>query len=185
MYAAQLTCPEELHINNVFSKYLSFRSVSVKQIDSAYPVSHFLQSVEDPFHGVIVCIELNLSWAVKDDVIVSAGFQLFLEPFHVVRQILHAVDNAPVGTQLQILHCVLQRNQLQNRNVGRIWNNLIGRIEVNDSGLPTTRTRCCMLISSRSNSVHCENENNLETKRRLPFHAVEELIHSITVCRLA
>ena len=119
-------------------KFFAFRSCFLLCLCKslhAYPVADLFQSSDDPLHSIVVSIKFDLSRTIKDDIIISASLELLFEPIHIIGQILHAIDDASVGSQLQVLHCVLERDQLQNRDVGWVRQRLVSRIEVHDRGL--------------------------------------------------
>lgn len=74
----------------------------------AYSVSNLFQSAENALHGVVVGVEFDLAWAVKDNVVFATGLELLLEPVHVVGEIFHAVDDSTIRSKLKIIHGVFQ-----------------------------------------------------------------------------
>lgn len=78
----------------------------------------------------MVCIELNLTWAVEEHIVVSQLFKAVLEPFHIVFQLFKRIKNTAIGSQLVVRHDLLQGNKVAN--VERAWvvGVVVRRVEV-------------------------------------------------------
>lgn len=69
------------------------------------------QSFQDILQGVVVAINLNLTWQVKDEVLASRVLIVLInfvgKPVNICLKEFHAVDHTSIWSKLELLHHVL------------------------------------------------------------------------------
>jgi len=84
-----------------------------------------------------VRVQLDLARHVEDDqVLLAQRVQRLRQEVEVLHQELEAVDQAAVGAQAQLLHHVLQRDELADVQVRLVAERLRGRVEVDVEAAP-------------------------------------------------
>ena len=96
-----------------------------------------------------MCVQLDLAGTIDDQVIILVPAQLVIQPIEVIQEIpilvtqhilirgptldpLEAVDEAAVGPELELLHDVLQVDQVPDIDGGFVFESLGGRVEVEE-----------------------------------------------------
>mmetsp|Transcript_35442 Transcript_35442/g.81099 ORF Transcript_35442/g.81099 Transcript_35442/m.81099 type:complete len:326 (+) Transcript_35442:156-1133(+) len=109
------------------------RGVDDEHADHLVEVPPQLQLVYYLVHHGYVRVQLYLPGAVQDQVLVVVEVvEILLEPVHVLQQVLHAVYEATVGTELQLFHDIVNRYQVSYIKCHVIFEVLCGGVEVDD-----------------------------------------------------
>ena len=96
---------------------------------------------EDAAQGSVVRAELHLARAVEEEVVVAQGVELGTQPVQVGLQVLHAVEQAAVGAQLQRVHHVAQTHQLAHVHGALVRQPLVGWVQVHHRHAPAQRAQ--------------------------------------------
>lgn len=85
---------------------------------------------EDILDWALVGVKLHLSRTVKQEVTVTVLCQLALQPVQIGFHILHAVKKSTIRPQLQVLHNIIQSDQLPDVHGAWIRDALVGWVHV-------------------------------------------------------
>mmetsp|Transcript_131785 Transcript_131785/g.196373 ORF Transcript_131785/g.196373 Transcript_131785/m.196373 type:complete len:276 (-) Transcript_131785:77-904(-) len=93
-------------------------------------------------HQRYMRIQFDLSGTIQQDVIIVGKLfvQLILQPIEVVEQIFHAIDQRPVGAQIQFFHDLFDGNQIANVKGEVVSKMFGGGIQVGDVNRTATRS---------------------------------------------
>ena len=92
----------------------------------------FLKLGDYLFEGIMISIELCLTWKVEYEVSTPIVKQLLLyficEPLQISKEKVSAVEHATIRSQLVLLHGILELNQILHIDAYRVADVLIGRV---------------------------------------------------------
>ncbi len=87
--------------------------------------------INHPLDDRSVGIQLDLAGTVQDEVLVIVeAIQLFLEPVHVLQEVFHAVYEGTVGAEAELLHDVLDGDEVPDVECDVVGEVLGGWVEV-------------------------------------------------------
>ena len=87
----------------------------------------------------MVRVQLDLPGAVKEKVDIAEGLELLLEPVHVLLEEFHAVHEAAVRAQRELLHHGTERHKVGEVNLALVQHLVIRGIEVDDHDRPAAQ----------------------------------------------
>jgi hypothetical protein len=95
----------------------------------------------EPIHGVHTArwwhVGSHLAGQVEEQVVAFQWAQLVVQPVDVLAQVVDVVDERAVGSQLELVHHLLQLHQLRHVHRNLVWRRRVGRVQIHHRHGPT------------------------------------------------
>jgi len=85
----------------------------------------------------VVCVQLDLTRAVEQNIVFSQFFQPFFQPLKVVLQLFKRIQYAPVRSQVVVAHDLFQRHEIADIERAGVGRFVVRGVEVYDGALAT------------------------------------------------